>query len=162
MQQNFETAGQLVNRYCSNWQHAHTIASMAHTAHDLEAVRALVDQGLSADEIAVELNLPRPLIDSMIGRAAPRVPQPRRPAQPIPPWDVAPVHEQDEDARMLRLEQRRRLGEGLTQEELDALTDWRHRLQDMDGVIDYDAERGFHWTKRIESDWDIVRLPVGA
>lgn len=134
---------------------------MAHTAPDPATVQALVDRGLTPAEIAVELNLPRAVIESLLARhAAPRFPRPHSPGSGFAtlPWDLSPAHEQDENALMLHLERRRRMGEALTQGELDSLTDWRNRLLDADSVVDYSPESGFEWAARVEGDRDIMRF----
>lgn len=120
---------------------------------DMAAVEALVDLGVHADRIAAELDVPRLIVDMVVARRAtsrPNVPN-------LLPWDVAQEHLQDVDAQMLLLENRRRIGDDLTDEELDRLSRWMIELSDMDGVIDYSPERGFSWVRRQEGDRDIVR-----
>lgn len=133
---------------------------MALHAHHWSEVRSLAGEGKTPAEIAVELNLPRPLVDKMLAHRDPAVPRPR--TAPVIPWQISPQHEQDEDARMLRLEHRRRLGEGLTDREKDDLTAWFIRLQDMGGVVTYSPESGFTWVERTDEDRDCVRQPAVA
>lgn len=136
---------------------------MALDRHDVTEVLSLAERGKSSTEIAAELNIPRPLVDMLVGRIADAsVTIPRPGTTEATPWSIAPEHQNDEDAQMLRLEHHRRMGEGLTQRELDDLTHWRTRLRETGGVVDYSPARGFHWTQRTASDRDIVRRPSGV
>lgn len=75
------------------------------------------------------------------------------------PWHVLDEHKHHTDARMLRLEGRRRSGNKLSDKERRWLTQWRQLLDERDAVIVYDPEtpQGFWWVQRRESDDDIVR-----
>jgi len=75
------------------------------------------------------------------------------------PWTVRKDHQMHWDARMLRLEARRRRGEALTDKEKRDLTVWRSRLDEADAVVIYEqnTDEGFFWVSRLESDDDIVR-----
>lgn len=128
---------------------------MTKIAPDHEAIRSLISQGLSASEISVELNLPRPLIDIAMGDATAPVPRPS--FMETLPWDVAAEHARDEDARMLRLEQRRRAGESIDGPDLTDLQGWRNRLEDSSAVVTYSPATGFIWAPRTAADRDILR-----
>lgn len=146
--------------YCVIVRPLLTLSAMATHRHGIAEVLSLIEQGKTSAEIAAELNLPRPVVDTLVDRnASVTIPKPR--AEMVP-WVVSPEHGNAEDAQMLQLEGRRRAGESLTQRELDDLTVWRRRLRDMDGVVDYSATHGFYWTLRTASDRDIVRYPLGA
>jgi hypothetical protein len=75
------------------------------------------------------------------------------------PWTVRGEHQMAWDARMLRLEARRRRGDELTDKEKRDLTHWRSRLDEADAVIVYepDSDEGFFWVPRTKDDDDIVR-----
>lgn len=77
------------------------------------------------------------------------------------PWRVSDEHRMAADARLLRLEARRRKGEKLTADELRWLTGWRERLREANAVIHYDPNtvEGFFWLERDDSDDDIIRRP---
>lgn len=77
------------------------------------------------------------------------------------PWHVLDDHKYNAQARLLRLEGRRRKGGKLNKKELSWLTTWRRELEAHNAVIMYDpdTEEGFHWVTRIAADDDIVRRP---
>lgn len=77
------------------------------------------------------------------------------------PWTVLDEHTHHNDARMLRLEGRRRRGGSLTAKELRVLNAWLQLLDEKNAVIHYDpqTERGFWWVPRTEGDADIVHRP---
>lgn len=78
------------------------------------------------------------------------------------PWHVLDEHKYNSQARLLRLEGRRRKGGKLTKRELQWLTTWRRELESHNAVVMYDpaTEEGFHWVPRLESDDDIIRRPA--
>lgn len=63
------------------------------------------------------------------------------------PWEVKTEHAHHNDARMLRLEARRRQGGNLTEKEARILTAWRVLLDERNAVILYDpqTEQGWWW-----------------
>lgn len=77
------------------------------------------------------------------------------------PWHVLDVHKYHTQARLLRLEGRRRKGGKLNDKELQWLTTWRRELEAHNAVVLYDPEtaEGFHWVTRTTADDDIVRRP---
>lgn len=77
------------------------------------------------------------------------------------PWVVAPAHRDDNNARMLRLEGRRRIGGALTEKELRILSQWLDLLAERAAVVVYEArsKKGFFWVPRTEDDDDVVRRP---
>lgn len=78
------------------------------------------------------------------------------------PWKVRPEHRLHTDARLLRLEGRRRHGGKLSDADLHWLNVWRKELETANAVITYDpdTEEGFFWVPRTPQDDDIVRRPV--
>lgn len=77
------------------------------------------------------------------------------------PWTLRKEHQMHWDARMLRLEAKRRRGDALTDKEKRDLTHWRSRLEEADAVVIYeaDSDEGFFWTTRLATDDDIIRRP---
>lgn len=91
----------------------------------------------------VEAAKPRPRYDEML------------------PWHVLDEHKYNTQARLLRLEGRRRKGGKLTPRELQWLTTWRRELEAHNAVVMYDPEtaEGFHWVERLATDDDVIRRP---
>lgn len=83
------------------------------------------------------------------------------------PWKVKKEHANHYDARMLRLEGRRREGNPMTDRELHMLNQWKELLHTRGAVIAYepDTEQGFFWLQRQPGDDDLIRRdwrePVG-
>jgi hypothetical protein len=77
------------------------------------------------------------------------------------PWHVLDEHKYHTQARLLRLEGRRRQGRKLNAKELQWLTTWRRELEAHNAVVMYDpkTEEGFHWVTRTASDDDVIRRP---
>lgn len=98
---------------------------------------------MAMSRLGVEAAKPRPRYEEML------------------PWHVLDVHKYNSQARLLRLEGRRREGGSLNSKELQWLTTWRRELEAHNAVIMYDpdTEEGFHWVTRMASDDDIVRRP---
>ena len=87
------------------------------------------------------------------------VPRPRY--EDMLPWHVLDEHKYNSQARLLRLEGRRRKGNKLNDKELQWLTTWRRELEAHNAVVIYDpaTEEGFHWVERLASDDDVIRRP---
>lgn len=77
------------------------------------------------------------------------------------PWRVSGEHIMANDARMLRLEGRRRRGGALNEKDKRLLTNWREALDEAGAVVTYDPATldGFYWVGRTEDDDDIIRRP---
>lgn len=77
----------------------------------------------------------------------------------LTPWTLPKKHQMKWDARMLRLEGRRRQGLPMTDKELRALTAWLGDLQEADAVVAYNpnSEPGFFWVPKREGE-DLVRV----
>jgi hypothetical protein len=77
------------------------------------------------------------------------------------PWKLAPEHRDHNDARMLRLEGRRREGLPLTSKELRLVSNWIDLLREKNAVVTYEPKtrKGFYWVPKEDSDDDIVRRP---
>lgn len=87
--------------------------------------------------------------------------KPRPRYEDMLPWHVLDEHKYNSQARLLRLEGRRRKGGKLNDKELGWLTTWRRELDAANAVIMYDpqTEEGFHWVPRLPTDNDIIRRP---
>lgn len=110
------------------------------------------DSGLRATRSAIAMAMnryglssarPRPRYDEML------------------PWQVRLEHASHNDARMLRLEGRRRKGGDLTVKEKRILQQWKQLLEERHAVILYDpaTEQGWWWVPRTEEDDDLIRRP---
>lgn len=90
--------------------------------------------------------------------------KPRPRYEEMLPWHVLDVHKYNTQARLLRLEGRRRNGNKLNDRELQWLTTWRRELEAHNAVVMYDpdTEEGFHWVARLASDTDIIRRPQSS
>lgn len=74
------------------------------------------------------------------------------------PWTVAEEHRHHIDARMLRLEGRRRAGGELSEGELRWLTNWKNELERVNAVVHYerDTDEGFFWVPREAHTHDLI------
>lgn len=88
--------------------------------------------------------------------------KPRPRYEDMLPWVVSNEHAMAYDARMLRLEARRRQGGEISEHWLKALTGWRRQLDEQNAVITYysDTPEGFFWIPREDGDDDIIRRPA--
>lgn len=77
------------------------------------------------------------------------------------PWRVRERHTDAYDAQMLRLEARRRRKGKLLPDQAGRLKAWKDRLEELGGVVHYDAatHEGFWWVPREPIDTDIIRHP---
>lgn len=77
------------------------------------------------------------------------------------PWHVREEHKNHIEARMLRMEGRRRKGMPLSDKDLHWLNRWRELLEEEKAVVMYDpdTEEGFFWVPRTPQDTDILRRP---
>jgi hypothetical protein len=77
------------------------------------------------------------------------------------PWEVKAEHRTATDARMLRLEGRRREGHPMNEKELRLLQGWRDLLEERNAVVVYNprTKKGWWWVDRVETDDDIIRRP---
>ena len=89
---------------------------------------------------------------------------PRERYDDLLPWQLRPEHAMHTEARLLRLEARRRRGKSLSDTELKWLTNWLGYLRDANAVVTYnpDSEQGFFLVPRKDSDTDVIRRPEVA
>jgi hypothetical protein len=139
--------------------------SMETIVPDKRKMEAYLKLGLSQQGIADQyeedtgIKVSRSAIAMAIERYGLQSAQPRARYMDMVPWRLAPEHRMHTDARMLRLEGRRRRGAPLKEGELRRLDQWLTLLRERDCVIHYDGRtaRGFWWCPRTEEDSDIVR-----
>lgn len=110
------------------------------------------ESGIRVTRSAIAMAMQR----AEIGSAKPR---PRY--EDMLPWRVTKEHRMATDARLLRMEARRRRGEKLSHRDLTWLTHWREELEAQNAVITYDpaTEQGFWWVPKQEGDDDLIRRP---
>ena len=125
-------------------------------------------EGLSQREIVEawekdsHVRVSRSAIAMAIERYGLRSVTPRPRYDDLLPWQVHKEHTMHRDARMLRLEARRRRGAELNAGERSNLEKWLAALESHNAVVAYDGEtaQGFWWVRRTEEDGeDIIRRP---
>lgn len=84
--------------------------------------------------------------------------RPRPEYRSLLPWKLSEEHRHHIDARMLRLEGRRREGGKLSESEQRWLDNWKAELDRLNAVVYYDrdTEEGFFWIPREEHHTDII------
>lgn len=130
-------------------------------------LRRYVSKGLTQQQIADAWEkdsghrVTRSAIAMALARFDVESAHPRPRYEDMLPWTVVSEHRMAWDARMLRLEGRRRSGGKLTKQEKHLLTQWKEMLDQKNAVITYDpaTPEGFYLTPRLESDDDIIRRP---
>lgn len=103
----------------------------------------------------------RSAIAMAMSRNGVKASKPRPRYEDMLPWHVLDEHKYNSQARLLRLEGRRRKGGKLNERELQWLTTWKRELGVHNAVVIYDpdTEEGFHWVQRLASDDDLIRRP---
>lgn len=110
------------------------------------------DSGIRVSRSAIAMAISRYGLSSATTRARPRY-------EDTLPWRVKREHTNHYDARMLRLEGRRREGNPMTERELQMLAQWKKLLDERNAVVTYapDTEQGFFWIERTVDDTDLIR-----
>jgi hypothetical protein len=131
-------------------------------------LRRYLKRGLTQAQIVAEwekdtgVRVSRSTIAMAIARYGLQSAKPRPRYEDTLPWKVLDEHKHHIDARMLRLEGRRRHGGKLTADEKRWLTDWKRLLDERGAVVMYDPDtpQGFYWVNKKEEDGnDIIRRP---
>jgi hypothetical protein len=130
-------------------------------------LKSYLAKGLTQGQIAERweedsgTRVSRSAIGMAIERFGLKSAKPRPRYEDLLPWTVRQEHQMAYDARMLRLEGRRREGLEISDHWLRALTAWMRLLREQKAVVTYDPDTadGFFWTPREETDDDIVRRP---
>lgn len=133
-----------------------------------DKMKSYLERGLTHEEIVdvweseSGTRVSRPAISMAISRYELESAHDRPRYEDVLPWRVSSDHLTHYDARMLRLEGRRRSGGDLNDDELGRLTRWMQRLDKAGAVIHYDpdTEQGFWWVQREDTDDDIIRRPT--
>lgn len=124
----------------------------------------MILRGLTQEEIVEEwhqksgIRVSRSTIGMAIARYDLASAKPRPRYEETIPWRVKEEHKYHNDARMLRLEGRRRRGRSLNAKELRLLNNWRKALEEAGAVVWYnpESEEGFHWIPREPHHDDII------
>jgi len=131
-------------------------------------LRAYLSQGLTQQQIVDAwkrdsgVTVSRSAIAMAIERYGLKSAHPRARYEELLPWRVAIEHRERTDARMLRLEGRRRAGQKLGEKEERWLDGWLEQLREQNAVIHYDrdTEQGFWWIPREPEHGDeIINRP---
>lgn len=131
-------------------------------------MRRYVERGLTQQQIADEyekdtgIRCTRQAIGMALARYDMKTVRPRKRHTELLPWVIRREHAMANDARMLRMEGRRRLGEQLREKDLRILEGWMMRLDEQDAVVHYDpdTEKGFWWVPRKPEDGrGLIRKP---
>lgn len=124
-------------------------------------LKRLLDKGLTQREIAEMYGVSRSAIGMAKMTYGLEAGKKRERYMDMIPWKVRPEHRMHWDARMLRLEARRRAGQDLTDGQLRWLQGWRDDLEAANAVVMYNprSEAGFHWVTKRDTDDDILRRP---
>lgn len=115
-----------------------------------------LDMGLTHQQIVeawekdTGVRISRSTISMAIGRYGLTSANARPRYEELLPWRVRREHLGHADARMLRLEGRRRAGGSLSEEETRWLEKWKTALFEQNAVVFYDprSPSGFHWIDR--------------
>lgn len=131
-------------------------------------LRLMVERGLTQQQICDEweketgLRVARSTISTAMARWNIEPANRRENYDDLLPWHVDPDHQMAVEARMLRLEARRRRGKPLNDREQRHLTYWLEDLNANDAVVTYDEQRGFRLIKRQPEHTDIIDPPKTA
>lgn len=137
-----------------------SIMSNARRVPDLDQLRAYLDQGLTHAEIAEAwlkdsgVKVSRSTVSMAIARYNLKGHSPRAHMRhsDLIPWQLDPSHVYKPEARLLRLEGRRKAGHELREDELRWLENWKKELSEADAVIHYDrdTDEGFFWVSKAD------------
>lgn len=136
-------------------------------APDKTQMRRYLDAGLNSTQIAEQyeqdtgIKVSPSTIRMAISRFGLKSARPLDRYTNMIPWELNPEHRMHADARLLRLEGRRRQGKDISDRDLTWLSGWLTKLDEEQAVIVYRPEtpEGFWWVKRTDEDDDIVRRP---
>lgn len=134
---------------------------------DPTQMRRYLELGLTQQQIVEQyekdtgIRCGRSAIGMAISRYGLSSSRPRDRYMDMIPWKLEPEHQQHPDARLLRLEGRRRRGRDISERDLTWLTNWLTSLEEQNAVIIYRPEtvEGFWFVPRTEEDDDIIRRP---
>ena len=132
---------------------------------DATTLRRYLDKGLSQAQIVDAweeesgIRVSRSAIGMAISRRGLDSPRSAKRNMDLLPWVLKPEHRMATEARLLRLEGRRRRGEPLSARDLTWVSNWLEQLDRDHAVITYlpNTVQGFHRVARTRSDKDIIR-----
>lgn len=134
--------------------------SNARRVPDADQLRSYLDRGLTHAEIAEAwlqdsgVRVSRSTVSMAVARFGLKNHSPRAHMRhsDLIPWHLDPEHVYKPEARLLRLEGRRRGGNSLREDELRWLENWKKELSEADAVIHYDrdTDEGFHWVSKAD------------
>lgn len=141
---------------------------MANTGPNKQALEKYLRDGLTQQQIADAwerdsgFRVGRTTIAMAIARHGLESAHPRPRYEETIPWRVATQHLNRYDARMLRLEGRRRLGGALDRDDQTRLSAWLNELTEKGAVVAYDplTPEGFFWLEREPHHDDIIDRPA--
>lgn len=125
-------------------------------------MRRYLKRGLTQKQIAEEwendtgIQVSRAAIGMAINRYGLESSHPRNRYEDTLPWTVREEHARDHNARMLRLEGRRRRGLKLSDMEKRWLDSYLSTLKERNAVVTYTPELGFIWVTRPDGYNDLV------
>jgi hypothetical protein len=135
--------------------------SNARRVPDADQLRAYLDRGLTHAEIADAwfndsgTRVSRSTVSMAVARFNLKDHSPRAHMRhsDLIPWKLEGEHVYKPEARLLRLEGRRRAGHMLREDETRWLENWKQELSEAGAVIHYDpdTEEGFFWVTRADS-----------
>lgn len=134
---------------------------------DKTKLKSYLNKGMTQKQIVEQweadsgIRVSRSAIAMAINRYGLESAKPRARYEDMLPWRVIEEHRMATEARLLRMEARRRRGLPLDQEQLTWLTHWREELDKANAVVTYDPNtvEGFFWVHREPTDDDIIRRP---
>ena len=135
---------------------------------DKTQMEAYLRAGLSQAQIARQyeedtgIRVSRAAIGMAINRYGLSSNKPSFRYEDLLPWHLKPEHTMHTEARLLRLEARRRRGLPLSETDLKWLDSWLKEMREQNAVVTYnpDTEDGFFWVERTAEDNDIIRRPA--
>lgn len=131
-----------------------------------DQLQAYLRRGLTLTEICAEWLVDsgevvsRQAISMAIQRYGLEVSNPKPRYDNLLPWKVREEHIHHYDARMLRLEGRRRAGVELSDENARRLANWKQQLEESNAVVAYDDTfpEGFVWVERRDGE-ELIHPP---
>ena len=132
--------------------------SNARRVPDADQLRAYLDKGLTHAEIAEAwlkdsgISVSRSTISMAVARfnLTDHSPRAHIRHKDLIPWKLEQEHVYKPEARLLRLEGRRRAGHQLRDDEIRWLENWKAELAAANAVVHYepDTDEGFYWVDR--------------
>lgn len=145
-----------------------TVSMATRMVPDKRRLEYYLAQGLTQQQIVDQwekdsnVRVSRSSIAMAIGRYGLASAKPRARYEDTLPWTVRTEHKNHYDARMLRLEGRRRRGGELSEADFRHLNEWKERLREAGAVVTYepDTAQGFWWVLKNATDADnLIRRP---